>query len=907
MRSQFYAILKSFLKSNHPLVKSDLNKLCAVYMFGMMINNSMKRIIPIITLLALYFTSFGQQFPINNPRFPLIPAGEWKGFVAHNSEFYYSTLFMGEYRLHVYKNNRWNQIEASSSSIASTDINQMVAHNGSIYFATKKGLSVKTGTSWATYSKSNSNIPLDNVHRVHVTDDMIALLTSSGLSYKKTSATTWKNVSFADVQYTSSSVNGEVLIVGDLIYWAPFAKDIVKYNTKTEDYSYIVARLSGPQMMTVNGTTPYINGNEGLHEIGEFSTKSMDIERITKPVILFPVNFTDNKGKLWQIGERLSNVTLSTIQDGKYEPARFTIPIPLNDYDRVYFAYDETTDSVYCIRRNLAFSLDDVRNPKANYRKNLALLNINQVSAPITNDGTLLRDIDMKSAQYEVPKGKGKSAIYSSGLWIGGLDESDDLHLAAMTYKQLGNDFWPAPLNPTTGAYNVADSARFDRVWNVTKRDIQRHINEYNYSGSVSEDKTTEAIWNWPGNGSVGNASQLAPYVDRNNNGKYEPNLGDYPDVPGDQCIYWIMNDIASYHSESGGIPFGFEIHGMAYAYNCSELSETTPEGGINYTTFYRYKLINRSATNYKQVVIGNYYDPDLGDYADDYIGCHVTHNMGYVYNARDNDTGKLGYGLNPPMLSSVVLNAPIKKDDGVDGDGDGTVDENDEKRMVGSFMYYNNDFTNYGNPNKPMDYYNYMNARWKNGDCVTADGLNGRTGTNCTPYLYPGNSNPDLTTTWTEATASNFPSDRRFLLNMYPFDLDSKDSVTFEYALVYSRDSSKYEQLPKNLEYVKAIKDWYYDAGHPGCYKAVSVNDIDRPNAAKVYPNPTENSIQLTTNSKIQSIQILDVNGGQVSTVEVTYQYKSALVSMSELSSGIYFIQTITEDGLLTNKVIKK
>ncbi len=39
------------------------------------------------------------------------------------------------------------------------------------------------------------------------------------------------------------------------------------------------------------------------------------------------------------------------------------------------------------------------------------------------------------------------STMFSYGLWIGGEDENEELHLAAEKYKQLGSDFWSGPLS----------------------------------------------------------------------------------------------------------------------------------------------------------------------------------------------------------------------------------------------------------------------------------------------------------------------------------------------------------------------------------------------------------------------------------------------------------------------------
>ncbi len=831
-----------------------------------------------------------------------------KVFMAHAGTLYYCfTNGHKGYRLFQFTKT-WTEITTANSGILSTEIRDMVGKDSSIYYATTSGLSIKRGSKWTSVTTGNSTILSNDVKRVKADGHITAILTDKGLSYQIGQTSSWKNVSKTSLNMPSLSNPGHLMILGDTIYWTPYtAFDIVKFDTKSETSTLV--KKTSPRVVgfASDDSTPYLLGGNELFSITDSLTPLYNLKSWEGIGTNIPI-ITDKKGRLWHIKPWSGLLTLSTIENEKYKPAQYEIPVPIDVGRTNLLAYDQVTDSVYSLSHDICFSLDDVRNPTENYRKEMALLDINLMSTPILNDGILHKDLSFFSASCEAPKGSGKSPLFSSGLWIGGLDDTNDIHLAAMTYRQGGADFWPAPLHVTTGEYNPNDSARFDRVWKVNKTDVQRHINRYNLHGEVMESQTSEAIWNWPGNGSVGNADQLAPYIDRNENGVYEPGLGDYPDIPGDQCIYWIMNDKAHPHGESGATPFGIEIHGMAYAYNCSDLSNTSDGYGINYSTFYRYNVINRSNQDYKDVVIGTWTDPDVGNNTDDYVGSHVTQNMGFAYNGDANDEGLWGYGINAPMISTVILDAPTKMDDGVDGDGDGTVDEDDEKRMMGSFFYYDNDWSNFGNPQEPVHYNNYLHGKWKNGDCLTMDFQAGRTGSECTNYIYPGTSNPQLTNqNWTERTAQNMAADRRFLIASFPFDLKASDTAIFEYALVYSRDSSQYDQLPQNLKYVKAMKEWYYGTGHPGCYDFVSTQSLSSKQHAKVYPVPADQLIHIEAQSAIKKVVIIDLNGRIVSRYEPDMNLGEAEVSLTGLNAGIYFIETTTEEGLLTNKIIKR
>ena len=53
---------------------------------------------------------------------------------------------------------------------------------------------------------------------------------------------------------------------------------------------------------------------------------------------------------------------------------------------------------------------------------------------------------NLSDGKYEIPKNSGKHSMFAGSLWIGGLDDDDQLKVAAQTYRQSGNDFWPGPI-----------------------------------------------------------------------------------------------------------------------------------------------------------------------------------------------------------------------------------------------------------------------------------------------------------------------------------------------------------------------------------------------------------------------------------------------------------------------------
>ena len=145
-----------------------------------------------------------------------------------------------------------------------------------------------------------------------------------------------------------------------------------------------------------------------------------------------------------------------------------------------------------------------------------------------------------------------------------------------------------------------------------------------------------ESILEWPAHGdpTQGQDEYLAPFFDLNGNGQYEPEK-DYPDYNitgtnddaklfGDQTLFWIFNDKGNIHTETEAEPLGLEIHAQAFGFAADNEE-------VNDMTFYNYKIINRSTLPLNDTYFGQWVDPDLGYYLDDYVGCDVGLGLGFV------------------------------------------------------------------------------------------------------------------------------------------------------------------------------------------------------------------------------------------------------------------------------------
>jgi hypothetical protein len=460
-----------------------------------------------------------------------------------------------------------------------------------------------------------------------------------------------------------------------------------------------------------------------------------------------------------------------------------------------------------------------------------SFLDINNVRARINLGQSSWWDL-IGSASYEVPKGSGKHCFFTGSLWVGGIDEQGQIRGAAARFRQVGQDFWPGPLD-SNGQIDSVSCTENDRIYKLNKWQVAEFRVRYNEAGYVIPDDILE----WPATGNVfAQTDAKAPFIDVNQNGIYEPTFGDYPafafDEPadvdfhllGDQCLWWVENDQGNVHTETQGEPMGLEMQFMAYAYSTCD--------PLNDQTFYRSKFINKGDHPFHDVYIGQWVDADIGYANDDYVQCEVMRSIGFAYNgfAVDGTGGPMQYGPHPPAAGIGILRGPFAdSNDGVDNDRDGIIDEAGERLAMSHFVYHNNIGGNPAqqDPQTMEDYYNYMRGIWKDGTPMCY-GMTGHPAGGCdtgveADFMFPGDSDPLGFGTggipqpiWTEQTSGNVPLDRRFLLSVGPFSLAVSDTAILHFGALWARDTLNEDPLAaaEVLYEVKDLCQSRFDAG---------------------------------------------------------------------------------------------
>ncbi len=334
-------------------------------------------------------------------------------------------------------------------------------------------------------------------------------------------------------------------------------------------------------------------------------------------------------------------------------------------------------------------------------------LNLNNVRARINTGGDMWWDFE--TSKYEIPKGSRKTSMFSASLWIGGKDVNGQLKLAALRYRQIGNDYWTGPLTiDGTASIDQPTCAMYDKQWKITRFEVEQFI-AYSNGFDMPDGYTVPlVIQNWPAHPIDRNPYQsfyLAPFFDKDGDYQYDWTKGDYPYydfqnslcptnpanmgnpprptmdsdtsltyggvvkggmlvdqvLKGDQTIWWVFNDKGAAHTESKGEPIGLEIRAQAFAFATND--------EINNMTFYSYEIINRSTYTLTETYFSQWVDTDLGDANDDYVGCDVRRGLGYCYNGDEVDgTGRYDhYGPQPPAIGVDFFQGPYMDPDGYD------------------------------------------------------------------------------------------------------------------------------------------------------------------------------------------------------------------------------------------------
>ncbi|MCH7613429.1 MAG: hypothetical protein IIB45_08745, partial [Candidatus Marinimicrobia bacterium] len=317
---------------------------------------------------------------------------------------------------------------------------------------------------------------------------------------------------------------------------------------------------------------------------------------------------------------------------------------------------------------------------------------VNRIRSDMENNGMFVSHRITGHSGMEWPKGESTYINFASGIWLAG-KVNGEIRTAVAEY---GSEFVPGPYGSDPG-------------------DPAYRIYKLNYLNPYSEDYTE-----WP-------VEEGAPWIDANNDGIYNVDDGDKPDMLGDQMIWYVMNDgDDSSHTIFKTLPLNIEVQMTIWGYDRTSI--------VGDMMFVKGLIINKGTNTIDSTFIALWDDPDLGDAGDDFVGCDTTLSLGFCYN----DGADHDYGDAPPAIGYDLFQGPIVEAPGDTAFAFWRYIPNFKNLPMTSFIkYIGTTDPHWSDPNTARDAYNLMRGLHKNGDPF----INSETGVS-TKFVYADDPN---------------------------------------------------------------------------------------------------------------------------------------------------------------------
>ena len=477
--------------------------------------------------------------------------------------------------------------------------------------------------------------------------------------------------------------------------------------------------------------------------------------------------------------------------------------------------------------------------------------------------------------------------VFAQGIWIGAQVPGGETAMAAQGYIGLGGDqgdFYSGTVDTTNRRPDTA--SLFCSIAKVTRAQIEAHLADLE-DGRL--DDPIPAILAWPGAGNVAydvGTHDLAPFVDADGDGVYEPAAGDVPAITGDHAVWWVMNDFGNNNESGSARSPEVEVQGLLEGFD----SDASPE--LSSALKLSYRITSRNRERLDSLAIGLWQDVDLGCPEDDYVGSLPSLEAIYSYNA-DTVDGVDGrdcgatttFGAAPPVLVSRLLGVRDQDGDAAAATGAIAMRRPTPSVPVPEGMI---------GPTKgrPDEFYNLLRARYTDGTPITAAGIGYDTDGPITSWIYDGNPADSMAWSACGSVAGDFWT----VLSARPSGpLLPGHSVTVEYALFALDDIP----LPcPNAEVIAEATERLTERLLARPPIVSSVLAASGPVASiRVYPNPSGAAgfaVRLPTLTPGARLEIADAAGRSVRTYVTTGEVQE----VRGLAPGVYVARLTDASG---------
>jgi hypothetical protein len=501
------------------------------------------------------------------------------------------------------------------------------------------------------------------------------------------------------------------------------------------------------------------------------------------------------------------------------------------------------------------------------------LLEGNNVSATINNSGSQFTTVG-ETAGYLVPQNASTGLVYSAQFWYAGVDEEGMLRAA------LGGSFYESDVFIGPFSADYSDPGYMEEfaqsLYSFCLPEIQQYVMWWECQNGILTEgcesietpsvDLLQRIYAYPAHGNVGIGQDywMLPFVDRDQDGTYNPANGDVPIIKGCCGTYLIQNDTRGTH-ESGALAVGLQMVYHFYQFS---------DGGLlDDVTFVDLQTVNKGIHDFQEFRYGFLVDGDVGYPYDDYMGTDAQRQMAFFYNADNFDEDELdiefyGLGTDPPAIGVVAL-----------------------KQELNSIVPVSNGFST-------------VMGKWMNlGGLQASSQPFMDPDDNATTFVYTGEVNNS--SAWNESSSDNIPGDRRLLMSSVVNNFQAGDTILQTYAIIYSRSGDHIQNAVSLGPIADEVKEFYLQGEFYSCNPiAAGLNELNN-DLVRVFPNPTNDKVSIYSLEEIAVIEIYDLNGRMVQK-ETTEGPHQVMVNVSQLEEGIYSLKVRTIEGVYTKRVMK-
>ncbi len=510
----------------------------------------------------------------------------------------------------------------------------------------------------------------------------------------------------------------------------------------------------------------------------------------------------------------------------------------------------------YLFVMDLQGQTEKKRTQKITTNDHYKYISINEVLMWVSNNGDGSHDPRTDGNGYYWPTENGnntppvppnyrKSAIFEDGLMYGG-KVNGQIRVNGNTHRQglqAGKILSPGVADdPSLSKY---------RVYRIRK-DWQ------SYPPGPIREELEKDYTEWP-------VEDGAPWEDVNGDGIFTRGV-DKPKFEGDEVLWYVSNDLDTGRTSFtyGSPPMGLEFQTTTYGFFADSSSL------LGNVVFKKYKVINKNDTAITDMYFSYWTDDDLGDANDDFVGFDTSLQMGYTYNADNDDGGGTGnaYGFAPPAVGHIIIQSPVVpstlNDSGFFNGRWQTGFRNLRMNATGlivklSLMWPRD--CQQGVYDGSLEWYNLFQGLHNHGTELIDP-------TTSIPTKYPLCGDPVNGVGWYEGQGwpnGYSPGDRRFHIPVGPFNMSPGDTQEVVFAILISKGTDNINSVAELKRDAEILRKAFTNGFE-------FTNPITNP---ELYAYPSENRIVLWWNDEIESFDETDLRLIKSGLTDTTYTFE--------------------------------